>query len=145
MEHRKALLGRLAGRGLEIGGGTGANLPYYADRIEELVITEPEEPMPRRVERKLADHPPPRGWFARAEALPSEDQSFDFAVSTLVLCRVDDPKRARGAPLRRGRPALNILRPAAAGLDYHRRPAFLTSSTQLASAPVLWQWPRLVS
>jgi len=93
--HRKALLDRVKGRVLEIGGGTGANLPFYSGGIEELVITEPEEPMARRLERKLGDYPlATRVVRARAEELPFEDESFDFVVSTLVLCTVDDPARA---------------------------------------------------
>jgi ubiquinone/menaquinone biosynthesis C-methylase UbiE len=93
--HRKALLDRVKGRVLEIGGGTGANLPFYGGGIEELVITEPEEPMARRLERKLGDYPlATRVVRARAEELPFEDESFDFVVSTLVLCTVDDPARA---------------------------------------------------
>jgi ubiquinone/menaquinone biosynthesis C-methylase UbiE len=94
-EHRKALLGRVGGRVIEIGGGTGANLPFYGDAVEELVVTEPEEPMARRLERKLADYSL-RAQVVRApaEELPFEDQSFDFAVSTLVLCTVEDPKHA---------------------------------------------------
>jgi ubiquinone/menaquinone biosynthesis C-methylase UbiE len=93
--HRKALLDLVKGRVLEIGGGTGANLPFYGGGIEELVITEPEEPMARRLERKLGDYPlATRVVRARAEELPFEDESFDFVVSTLVLCTVDDPARA---------------------------------------------------
>src|SRR5712691_9108818 len=93
--HRQALLARVKGRVLEIGGGTGANLPFYSGGIEELVITEPEEPMARRLERKLGDYPlATRVVRARAEELPFEDESFDFVVSTLVLCTVDDPARA---------------------------------------------------
>ena len=93
--HRRALLDRVKGRVLEIGGGTGANLPFYGGGIEELVITEPEEPMARRLERKLGDYPlATRVVRARAEELPFEDESFDFVVSTLVLCTVDDPARA---------------------------------------------------
>jgi ubiquinone/menaquinone biosynthesis C-methylase UbiE len=96
-EHRKALLGRVAGRVIEIGGGTGVNLPFYGDAVEELVITEPEEPMARRLEGKLADYSlPVQVVGARAEELPFEDQRFDFVVSTLVLCTVDDPRRALG-------------------------------------------------
>jgi SAM-dependent methyltransferase len=94
--HRKALLDRVKGRVLEIGDGTGANLPFYGGGIEELVITEPEEPMARRLERKLGDYPlATRVVRARAEELPFEDERFDFVVSTLVLCTVDDPARAR--------------------------------------------------
>ena len=94
-EHRKALLGGVSGRVIEIGGGTGANLPFYGPGIEELVITEPEEPMARRLETKLGDYPlPARVVRATAEELPLEAQSFDFAVSTLVLCTVADPGRA---------------------------------------------------
>jgi ubiquinone/menaquinone biosynthesis C-methylase UbiE len=109
-EHRKALVGRVGGRIIEIGGGTGANLPFYGTAVEELVITEPEEPMARRLERKLADCSlPARVVRARAEELPFEDQSFDFAVSTLVLCTVDDPGRALGEIHRLLRPDGRLL------------------------------------
>jgi ubiquinone/menaquinone biosynthesis C-methylase UbiE len=93
--HRKALLGEVSGRVLEIGGGTGANLEFYPDAVTELVITEPEEPMARRLEQKLAGHSlSARIVHAPAEALPVEDGYFDYVVSTLVLCTVTDPARA---------------------------------------------------
>jgi ubiquinone/menaquinone biosynthesis C-methylase UbiE len=93
--HRAALITRARGSVLEIGGGTGANLPFYGEDIDELVITEPEEPMARRLERKLAGYSLPiRVVRARAEELPFENESFDFVVSTLVLCTVDDQVRA---------------------------------------------------
>jgi ubiquinone/menaquinone biosynthesis C-methylase UbiE len=90
--HREALIAGASERVIEIGGGTGANLPFYGTGVSELVITEPEEPMARRLERKLAGYSlPARVVRAQAEQLPFEDQSIDFAVSTLVLCTVDDP------------------------------------------------------
>jgi len=93
--HREALLAGVTGRVLEIGGGTGANLPFYGSGVEELVITEPEEPMVHRLERKLAScQVPVRVVRAPAESLPFPDESFDFVVSTLVLCTVGDASRA---------------------------------------------------
>ncbi len=95
--HRKALVARVRGSVLEVGGGTGANLSFYGDGIEELVITEPEEPMARRLEHNLAGYSlPARVMRVSAEELPFEEHSFDFVVSTLVLCTVDDPARALG-------------------------------------------------
>lgn len=108
--HREALLERVRGRVLEIGGGTGANLAFYPAAVEELVISEPEEPMARRLERKLSQHPiNARVVHAPAEALPFEDESFDFAVSTLVLCTVGDPAKALGEIRRVLRPGGRLV------------------------------------
>jgi ubiquinone/menaquinone biosynthesis C-methylase UbiE len=94
-DQRKKLLVPARGRVLEIGGGTGANLQYYGAGVEELVVTEPEEPMARRLEKKLSSSSlPVRVIRAPAEKLPIEDASFDFVVSTLVLCTVGDQTRA---------------------------------------------------
>jgi ubiquinone/menaquinone biosynthesis C-methylase UbiE len=92
--HREALIPRAGGRVLEIGGGTGANLPFYAG-VEALTMTEPERPMMRRLERRLRERSSQALVVrAPAEDLPFEDDSFDVAVSTLVLCTVDDQPRA---------------------------------------------------
>ena len=93
--HRKELLGTAAGRVIEIGAGTGVNIQYYSDAVSELVVCEPAEPMARRLERKLASfRQPVRVVRAAAEQLPAENASFDVAVSTLVLCTVENPQRA---------------------------------------------------
>jgi ubiquinone/menaquinone biosynthesis C-methylase UbiE len=108
--HREGLLAPLHGHVLEIGGGTGANLAFYPSAVEELVITEPEEPMARRLERKLPAHEiNARVVHAPAEALPFGDESFDFAVSTLVLCTVGDPARALGEIRRVLRPGGRLV------------------------------------
>ncbi|HUJ93097.1 MAG TPA: class I SAM-dependent methyltransferase [Gaiellaceae bacterium] len=92
---REALLARASGRVLEIGAGTGRNLGYYGDGVESLVLTEPGEPMVRRLERRLEEHPRAVELVrAPAEQLPFADGEFDVAVSTLVLCGVDDPARS---------------------------------------------------
>lgn len=108
--HREALIGRSSGSVLEIGGGTGANLPFYGAGIEELVITEPEEPMARRLEGKLAAYSlRARVVRAPAEELPFEDASFDFVVSTLVLCTVHDAARALGESRRVLKPSGQLV------------------------------------
>lgn len=90
--HRGTLVANARGHTLEIGAGTGANIPHYPAGIEELILAEPFEPMRRRLERKLSE----RGCSARtldasAEAIPLETESIDTVVSTLVLCTVDFP------------------------------------------------------
>jgi ubiquinone/menaquinone biosynthesis C-methylase UbiE len=94
--HRESLIPEASGDVLEVGGGTGANLEFYGDAVESLTLTEPETPMMKRLERHLGERAPGRATLLRAPAedLPFEDSSFDFAVSTLVLCTVDDQPRA---------------------------------------------------
>jgi len=92
---REQLLAAAAGDVLEIGGGTGANLPCYGTDVQSLTITEPETPMLRRLERKAREQAPEAIVLrAPAEDLPFDDDTFDVAVSTLVLCGVTDQPRA---------------------------------------------------
>jgi ubiquinone/menaquinone biosynthesis C-methylase UbiE len=92
---RERLLCDAHGDVLEIGGGTGANLPCYGPDITSLTVTEPQPAMLRRLQRRVgAHHPSARVLRAPAEDLPFNDHSFDVAVSTLVLCGVDDQPRA---------------------------------------------------
>ncbi len=95
--YREYLLQLARGRVLEIGCGTGANLPYYQNGVSELVITEPSLPMLHQLERKLnAYHLPVQVVRAQAEQLPLESASLDTVVSTLVLCTVKDTQAALG-------------------------------------------------
>ena len=89
---------------LEIGGGTGANLPHYRD-VERVVITEPDPFMREKLWPKLARSGiPVEVLGAEAQSLPFADDSFDVIVSTLVLCTVPD-QRETLAEIRR------VLRP----------------------------------
>ncbi len=83
------------GRVVEIGAGTGLNLQHYPARVEELVLTEPAQPMARRLERLVArSERPARVVRATAESLPFDDDSFDTALCVFVLCTVDNQQRA---------------------------------------------------
>jgi len=55
--HREALIPHAKGQVLEIGGGTGTNLPFYKG-VEMLTLTEPDNPMVRRLERRLRERSP---------------------------------------------------------------------------------------
>src|SRR5260221_12215039 len=71
---RAQLLAGASGRVLEIGAGTGANLPFYGPAVEALTVTEPEAPMLRRLERRVGEAAP-KATVVRAPAqdLPFED------------------------------------------------------------------------
>lgn len=94
-DQRRGLLADVTGRVLEIGGGTGANLPFYSPTLESLTITEPSSPMVRRLDRRAREHPGlVKVLRAPAEDIPYDDDMFDAVVSTLVLCGVADPAKA---------------------------------------------------
>lgn len=89
---RAELLGSARGRVLEVGAGTGLNLDYYPATLDRLVMTEPSEPMAKRLKERAAQSPlAPEVVIAPAEKLPFENDSFDTVIGTLVLCTVPDP------------------------------------------------------
>ena len=87
---RKELLQRAEGDVLEIGAGTGGNIPYYPDRAK-LVLTEPDVHMRQKLTKKFPQH---ETINADVENLPFGDGVFDVVVSTLVLCSVPDQSLA---------------------------------------------------
>lgn len=106
---RAQTLAAARGATLEIGAGTGLNLPHYSADVTELVLTEPDPGMARRLRRRVEDtgHPPAAAAPGRvtvtaagAERLPFADATFATAVTTMVLCTVADPEAA-AAELRR--------------------------------------------
>lgn len=91
-EMRRQLLAQARGRVLELGAGTGLNLDLYPrEGLDSLTVTEPDPHMYKQL-RKRAEEACPGAELAQvgAEALPFEDDSFDSAVVTLVLCTVPD-------------------------------------------------------
>ena len=77
------------GVGLEIGAGTGANVPFYAE-APFVVASDVSVRMLREAKRK-GD----RAWVpliaCDAQALPFDDAAFDWVAETLVFCEVPDP------------------------------------------------------
>ncbi len=94
-DRRHGLVAGARGSVLELGAGTGLNLTHYPERLDRLVLLEPERHMAKRLERRLKRLERPAEIVrAPAEALPFDDETFDTVVSTLVLCTVEDPQRS---------------------------------------------------
>jgi ubiquinone/menaquinone biosynthesis C-methylase UbiE len=104
-EHRRELLGGLAGRVIEVGAGNGINFPHYPAEVSEVVAIEPEDYLRTRAEEAAAkSQVAVRVLDGLADSVPADDGSFDAAVVSLMLCSVPDQERALGE-LRR------VLRP----------------------------------
>jgi ubiquinone/menaquinone biosynthesis C-methylase UbiE len=94
---RTVVVPRARGRVLEVGIGSGLNLPYYTRDVTALVGVEPSAKLAAMTRRKLGGVPFPVELVERsAEALPLDDASFDTVVTTWVLCSIPDPLRALG-------------------------------------------------
>lgn len=106
MQQRQKVVPRARGRVLEIGFGSGLNLPFYdAAQVERLWALEPSPHMLVRARPALR-----QAAFevevleAGAECVPLDDASADTVVTTYTLCSVGDPLRVL-AEIRR------VLRP----------------------------------
>jgi ubiquinone/menaquinone biosynthesis C-methylase UbiE len=109
-EMRRETLSEARGRTIDIGAGTGANLGLYPQTVTELVLSEPDKYMVRRLRHRLAETDQRVQLIeAPAARLPFEDASFDTAVFTLVLCTVPDPEAALAEVARLLRPGGRML------------------------------------
>ena len=95
-QQRMKVIPQAQGRVLEIGIGTGLNLPFYdTGRVSELVGVEPSLRMHRlMLKRSRAARLPVEIVGITAERLPLADAVFDTVVSTYTLCTIPDPVAA---------------------------------------------------
>lgn len=108
-EMRRELLADASGRTLELGAGTGANLDLYPGSVTELVLSEPDPHMVRKLGERLTGRDEVELVQAPAESLPFEDGSFDTVVITLVLCTAPDPSGVLAEVARVLRPGGRLL------------------------------------
>jgi len=83
------------GRVLEVGIGSGLNLPFYADRVERVIGIDPSPELLAMARKTIAQAPVPVVLLhGSAEAMPLEDGSVDTVVTTWTLCTIPDAVRA---------------------------------------------------
>lgn len=92
---RSELLGKVEGLVLDLGAGTGSNLPMLEKQEGPRVFLDRSLPMLRKGIRKGMKR---KGFpvVGSATALPFADDTFDSIVVTLVLCSVDDLRKSLG-------------------------------------------------
>ena len=88
MDKRRELLLPIEGEVLEIGFGTGLNIPFYGN-VDVLYALEPNPDIYHLAVERV-QHAPfhVRHVQAHAEKLPFADQSLDHVVSTWTLCSI---------------------------------------------------------
>ena len=92
---RRLLLQGTRGEVLEIGLGTGLNLPHYPGRVSRLHTVDPALLLPNRVaQRSNSVAFPVQIMQVSAETLPFDDRTFDYIISTWTLCTIPDPVKA---------------------------------------------------
>ena len=87
---RHRLLEQVSGDVLEVGAGTGANIRFYSGDVNRLVLSEPDKHMRKLLKRQVDIHDLGNVSIigGTAEQIESEDESFDYVVTTLVCCSV---------------------------------------------------------
>ena len=89
---RRGLLGSVHGDVLELGIGTGLNLPHYPETVTALHAVDPAQLLPNTIAARSANLSfPIRIQQGTAESLVHARGRFDYVVSTWTLCTIPDP------------------------------------------------------
>jgi ubiquinone/menaquinone biosynthesis C-methylase UbiE len=95
--YRKRVVSQADGQVLEIGIGSGLNLPFYTSAVSAVIGLEPS-PKLLAMAKEQATRQPPRARRelveASAEAIPLESGTVDTVVTTWTLCTIPDVQRA---------------------------------------------------
>ncbi|MDH3974141.1 MAG: class I SAM-dependent methyltransferase [Deltaproteobacteria bacterium] len=88
---RRALLSGVKGEILEIGFGTGLNLPNYPSHVKKVTAVDRNASMNARAEKRI------KGasiivdsYVLNAESLPMKNDTFDSVVTTYTLCTINN-------------------------------------------------------
>jgi ubiquinone/menaquinone biosynthesis C-methylase UbiE len=93
--YRQKMIPAARGRVLELGAGSGMNLPFYGNDVTQLFALDPSEKLLAMARRKRAPAGFPVDYLTRsAEEIPLESRSIDNVVTTWTLCSIPDAVRA---------------------------------------------------
>ncbi|PDT80161.1 class I SAM-dependent methyltransferase [Sinorhizobium sp. BJ1] len=91
---RERVIGAAEGRVLEIGVGSGLNLPFYSPRVREIFALEPDPNLLAMARRAPPIDAPLYFIEASAEQIPLDDSSVDTVVTTWTLCTIPEAAEA---------------------------------------------------
>ena len=85
----------MSGEVLEIGVGTGLNLPHYPEQVGKVTTVDPNPGMNRKLAKRIAQTKIEVDQrVLSSEALPFDDATFDCVVSTITLCSIANVNQA---------------------------------------------------
>ncbi|MEO1466258.1 MAG: class I SAM-dependent methyltransferase [Cyanobacteria bacterium J06633_1] len=88
-QYRQALLKDVRGDILEIGFGTGLNLPHYPEEVKQITTIDPNPGMQRLARSRIEQSQITVDYkVLNGESLPMDDASFDSVVCTWTLCSI---------------------------------------------------------
>jgi ubiquinone/menaquinone biosynthesis C-methylase UbiE len=97
LPYRRRVISGSRGRVLEIGIGSGLNLPFYPSDVTEIVGLEPAPRLVSMARRAASrSHVPTTLIQGNAEAIPLDDRSIDTVVITWTLCSIPEAVTALG-------------------------------------------------
>jgi ubiquinone/menaquinone biosynthesis C-methylase UbiE len=109
-KYRQEQLASVDGEILEIGVGTGLNLPHYPEHVKRITTADPNPGMNKKLQRRIDE----TGievdkQIISSESLPFDEGAFDCVVSTITLCSIPDVTQAMSELFRVLKPGGRIL------------------------------------
>jgi ubiquinone/menaquinone biosynthesis C-methylase UbiE len=92
---RQRVCAGLEGEVVEIGFGSGLNVPFYPDGVKRVAAVEPADVGWKLAQKRLREaRVPVERSGLDGQSLPFPDDSFDSALSTWTMCTIPDVGRA---------------------------------------------------
>jgi len=108
--YRARVIGQAEGRVLEVGIGSGLNLPFYGPQVGEIFGLEPSARLVAMAKRAAQESSPPVTFIeGSAEAIPLDGKSIDTVVTTWTLCTIPEVMQALAEMRRVLKPGGQIL------------------------------------